>query len=470
MEFETLESLDRVQADAIVVGISEGTDSTRIAELPYGSVALPLFASGDLPLKTLETLIIPGTPKIVFVGIAKAGDSEAWRRAAAAVVRRVRKVKTLAFSAGDAAAIVEGALVGSFSVDTYKTSNSRQVVDRVLMVAAERSALERGRIIGESINRARQLINEPSNRKPPRVIADRSREMAARVGVTVDVLDEPRLRELKMGALLGVSQGSDEPPRLVVLKYSGNPDSKSMLAYVGKGVTFDSGGISLKPADGMEKMKYDMAGGATAMAALRTLALLRAKVNCMAVVPLVENMPGGRAQRPGDVVESMSGKTIEIINTDAEGRLILADALAYARTIGATHLVDLATLTGAARVALGPFRAGVMGNNQPLIDSFLVAAKRAGEKMWQMPMDDEYRDLIKSSVADVANSGGRFAGMITAAKFLEEFVGDTPWIHLDIASTAWNEDDKPYLPKGPSGIGVRSLVEFGFDFEGISRG
>jgi leucyl aminopeptidase len=237
-----------------------------------------------------------------------------------------------------------------------------------------------------------------------------------------------------------------------------------MLAYVGKGVTFDTGGISLKPADGMERMKYDMADGATAIAALRTLALFQAKVNCTVVVPLAENMPGGRAQRPGDVVESMSGKTIEIINTDAEGRLILADALAYARSIGATHIVDLATLTGAARIALGPFRVGVLGNDQPFIDSFLAAAKRAGEKMWQMPMDDEYRDLLKSSVADIANTGGRFAGMITAAKFLQEFAGDTPWVHLDIASTAWNEEDKPYLPKGPSGIGLRSLVEFGLGF------
>jgi len=210
----------------------------------------------------------------------------------------------------------------------------------------------------------------------------------------------------------------------------------------------------------MEKMKYDMAGGVTAMAALRTLGLFRAPVNCMAVVPLAENMPSGRAQRPGDVVHSMSGKTIEIINTDAEGRLILADALAYARRLGATHLIDLATLTGAARIALGPFRVGVMGNDQGFLDSFLSAAKRAGEKMWQMPMDDEYRDLLKSTVADVANSGGRFAGMITAAKFLQEFVGETPWLHLDIASAAWNDEEKPYLPKGPSGVAMRSLVEF----------
>jgi leucyl aminopeptidase len=290
--------------------------------------------------------------------------------------------------------------------------------------------------------------------------------MGLAAGLDVDVLDENRIRELKMGALLGVSQGSEEPPRLVVLKHMGKPGSSRLLTYVGKGITFDTGGISLKPAEGMEKMKYDMAGGATAMAALRTLALMRAPVNCMVVVPLAENMPGGRAQRPGDVVRSMSGKTIEIINTDAEGRLVLADALAYARQLGATHLVDLATLTGAVRIALGPVRVGVLGTDQSFIDSFLTASKRAGERMWQLPMDDDYRDMIKSTVADVANSGGRFAGAITAAKFLQEFVGNLPWVHLDIAGTAWNDEDKPYLPKGPSGVAVRTLVEFAMMFEG----
>jgi leucyl aminopeptidase len=215
----------------------------------------------------------------------------------------------------------------------------------------------------------------------------------------------------------------------------------------------------------MEKMKYDMAGGATAMAALRALALLRVPVNCMAVVPLAENMPGGRAQRPGDVVRAMSGTTIEIINTDAEGRLVLADAIAYARRLGATHLVDLATLTGAVRVALGPVRVGIMGNRQAYINSFLKSAERACERMWQLPMDDEYRDMIKSPIADIANSGGRFAGTITAAKFLEEFVGDIPWVHMDIAGTAWNDDEKPYLPKGPTGVAVRTLVEFALAFE-----
>jgi leucyl aminopeptidase len=464
MEFEIYESVDQVEADAIVVGVPEGADA---CDARFAAAAKPLFEFGDLPLKPLETLILPGKQKVVFIGISKAGDSEAWRRAAATAVRRLKKVKRVAFAGGDLRAMAEGALVGSFSVETYKTHNHGSAIEHVSFVGGERNALREGTIIGESINWARALINEPSNRKPPREIAERAREMAATVGLAVDVLEEREIRDLKMGALLGVSQGSDEPPRVIVLRYMGDSSTSKVLAYVGKGITFDSGGISLKSADGMEKMKYDMAGGATVMGALRTLALFGARLNCIAVVPLAENMPGGRAQRPGDVVQSMSGKTIEIINTDAEGRLILADGLAYARKLGATHIVDIATLTGAARIALGPYRVGVMGNHQPFTDLFLAAAKRADEKMWQMPLDDEYRDLIKSTVADVANSGGRFAGMITAAKFLQEFVGDVPWVHIDIAGIAWNDEEKPYLPKGPSGIALRTLVHFGLAFENI---
>ena len=461
MEFEICESIEQREPDAIIVGIPDGADGCNPR---FAAVANPLFASGDLPLKPLETFMVPGKPKIVFIGVSKIGDAESWRRAAATVVRRLKKANTIAFTGGNVRAIVEGALVGSFSVEAYKPTNNKLALERVVFAGGEAQALHQGTIIGESINWARWLINEPSNRKPPREIAKRSAEMAAAAGLTIDVLDERDIRNLKMGALVGVSQGSDEPPRVVVLNHRGNPNSSKILAYVGKGITFDSGGISLKPAEGMEKMKYDMAGGATAMAALRSLALFHAPVNCMAVVPLAENMPGSHAQRPGDVVESMSGKTIEVVNTDAEGRLILADALVYAERLGATHLVDVATLTGAARIALGPFRVGVMGNQQSFIDSFLAAAQRAGEKMWQMPLDDEYRDLIKSTIADLANSGGRLAGMITAAKFLQEFVGETPWIHLDIASTAWNDEEKPYLPKGPSGVALRTLVEFAQGF------
>jgi leucyl aminopeptidase len=461
MRFESRNSLDSLELDLIAVGVPEGSTA---CDARFMNIAESLYKSGDLPLKPSETCIVPGSPKTVFVGISKAGDAETWRRAAATVVRCARKARKIAFAGGDPRAIAEGAVVGAFSVEQYKSNGNKASVEEVYVLGSEPASLEQGRLLAESINWARQLINEPSNNKPPRVIADRAVEMAKSVGLEIDVLDETRIRELKMGALLGVSQGSDEPPRLLVLKHNGKPGSKTLLTFVGKGVTFDTGGISLKPADGMEKMKYDMAGGATAMAALRTLALFRAPVNCMVVVPLVENMPGGRAQRPGDVVRAMSGKTIEIINTDAEGRLILADALAYAIQLGATHLVDLATLTGAVRVALGAIRVGVLGNQQPFIDRLLKAADRCGERMWQLPMDDDYREMIKSSVADVANSGGRFAGTITAAKFLEEFVGNLPWVHLDIAGTAWNDEEKPYLPKGPSGVAVRTLVELALGF------
>ena len=460
MQIEIRDALETTAVDLVVVGIEEGASQ---CDVRFMNQAGPLFKSGELPLKPLETFPLAGSPKVLFIGLAN-NSAESWRRAAATVVRRVGDVKSVAFVGGDSRALAEGAILGSFSVEPYKTSAAKPMVERLVLVGGQAAAAEQGRILAESTNWARALIIEPSNYKPPRVVAERAEAMAREVGLDVDVLDEARIRELKMGALLGVSQGSAEPPRMVVLKHRGKPDSQQLLTLVGKGITFDTGGISLKPADGMEKMKYDMAGGATAMAALRSLALMRAPVNCMVVVPLAENMPGGRAQRPGDVVRSMSGKTIEIINTDAEGRLVLADGLAYARQLGATHLVDLATLTGAVRIALGPYRVGVMGNHQDFIDSFLQAAGRAGEKMWQLPLDDEYRDMIKSPIADIANSGGRYAGAITAGKFLQEFVGDVPWVHLDIAGIAWNEEEKPYLPKGPSGIAVRTLVEFGLSF------
>jgi leucyl aminopeptidase len=264
-----------------------------------------------------------------------------------------------------------------------------------------------------------------------------------------------------MGAFWSVAQGSDEPPALIVIKYDpvGAP-AKPVLGLVGKGITFDSGGISIKPSDGMEKMKYDMAGGAAMLGAMRAIALLKPKVKVIAVVCASENMPSGKAQKPGDVQIAMSGKSIEIINTDAEGRLVLADGLHYARQLGCTHLVDAATLTGACVVALGMINAGIFANDEESYQRFARALERAGEKMWRLPVDEEYREMIKSGIADIVNSGGRWGGAVTAAMFLKEFVEDTPWIHLDIAGVAWMEENKPWIAKGPSGIAVRSLVEF----------
>jgi leucyl aminopeptidase len=284
--------------------------------------------------------------------------------------------------------------------------------------------------------------------------------MAAEYQLVCQVVDRVYMEALGMGALLGVAQGSAEPPVLIVIRYKpAETKYTSHLGLVGKGVTFDSGGISIKPADGMEKMKYDMAGGATMIGAMRAIALLKPKVRVIGVVCATENMPSGKAQKPGDVQIAMSGKSIEIINTDAEGRLVLADGLHYARQLGATHLLDAATLTGACVVALGYVNAGIFSNDEKFFERFAQALERSGEKMWRMPVDAEYQEQIKSEIADIKNTGGRWGGAVTAAMFLKEFVEETPWIHLDIAGTAWIEDSKPWIAKGPSGIAVRSIIE-----------
>jgi leucyl aminopeptidase len=263
-----------------------------------------------------------------------------------------------------------------------------------------------------------------------------------------------------MGALLGVAAGSSEPPALIILRY--RPEQPAgggaHLGLIGKGVTFDSGGISIKPSENMEKMKYDMAGGAAVVGAMRAMAQLRPRVQVTALIPAVENMPGGRAQRPGDIVTTLSGKTVEILNTDAEGRLILADAITYAKRLGCTHLVDAATLTGAIVVALGYVNIGAFANDEEFLGRVLAASKAGGEKTWAMPLDDEYKEALKSAFADIPNIGNRWGGAITAAMFLKEFAGPTPWVHLDIAGTAWVDEAKPYLAKGPSGVPLRTMV------------
>jgi leucyl aminopeptidase len=285
--------------------------------------------------------------------------------------------------------------------------------------------------------------------------------MAGRVGLEIDVLDESRMGELGMGAILGVGRGSDEPARLVVVRHSpdGAPGDRT-IAIVGKGVTFDSGGISIKPADGMDRMKYDMAGAAAMLGAMRAIAQLQPRLNVIGVAPLVENMPSGRALKPGDILKGMSGRSIEILNTDAEGRLILSDALTYARRLGATELVDLATLTGAVSVALGNVNAAILGTDDRLIADLIAAGRAAGERLWRLPLDIEYRELVRSDIADLKNSTGRPAGTITAAHFLREFAEETPWAHLDIAGVAWQGDKKGHLSKGPTGFGVRTLINY----------
>ncbi len=365
-------------------------------------------------------------------------------------------------------AAVQGAYISIFDPDKYRTVEKEQKkVERVVFVldgdiGEARKGVEVGKIIGESINFTRDLANEPGAYMTPSDMAERAREIANEFGLNIDVLDEARMEQEGMGSLLSVSHGSDQPAKLIILKYTpANYDesNKELLTFVGKGVTFDSGGISLKPGENMELMKYDMTGGATVMGAMRAIAQLKPPIPVLGVAPCTENLPSGKATKPGDVVRAMTGKTIEIINTDAEGRLILADAIAYAKKLGATRIIDMATLTGAVSIALGDVNAAVLGTDQTLIDDIISAGHEVGEKFWQLPLDKEYSKQIKSDIADIKNVGGRKAGTITAAAFLKEFADGVAWAHLDIAGTAWGDDAKPWRAKGPTGIALRTLLK-----------
>ncbi len=459
------------------------------ADAALQAAAANLIAAKEVTGKANETILLHApagvaAKRILFVGGGKAANFTGFelRRAAGSAARYLKSkgIRSFAFAAplldtgldasfGDSAkSSVEGIYVADFDPNVYQTDRKDQSLEAVTILgpagcekAVERGVAE-GVILGESQNFTRDLVNEPSNRMTPTILADRAQAMVAETpGLSIEVMGGDEIQAMKMGAFWSVAQGSAEPPRLIVIRYSPQGAAADVkLGLVGKAVTFDTGGISIKPADGMEKMKYDMAGGATMIGAMRAIALLQPAVNVMAVVCATENMPSGTAQKPGDVQIAMSGKSIEIINTDAEGRLVLADGLHYAKEQGCTHLVDAATLTGAVVVALGFVNAGLFSNNDALADSFLAATKRAGEKFWRMPIDEEYRESIKSSIADIVNSGGRWGGSVTAAMFLKEFVGDTPWAHLDIAGTAWMEETKPWIAaKSPTGLALRSLVE-----------
>jgi leucyl aminopeptidase len=465
--------LEQVEAGALIVPVFEGRKEERFG-------AGDLLEAGEIAGKPLELLLLHhvagvAATRVLLAGAGKAEkfDPAEMRKLAGAAVRHLKSkaVKSIAMaldpehaSADFASAAVEGAILGEYEPDRYKTDDGeKKSVDRFTVVAAGEDledAVTRGRIVAEAQNFARALVNEPANLLTPNKVAEAARSMASEYGLECQVLDSERMELLGMGALLGVARGSAEPPALVVIRYRPREGkSTSHLGLVGKGVTFDSGGISIKPADGMEKMKYDMAGGAAMLGAMRAIAQLKPAIAVTAFIPCVENMPGSRAQRPGDIVTAMSGKTIEVINTDAEGRLILADALTYARKQGCTHLVDAATLTGAVVVALGHLNVGLFANDDGLRERVLGAAKSAGERMWPMPLEDDYKDYLKSAFADLANVGGRWGGAITAAMFLKEFAEDTPWVHLDIAGTAWLDESKPFLAKGPTGLPVRTLVQ-----------
>jgi len=358
----------------------------------------------------------------------------------------------------------EGAIVANFDGASYKTEQPPIFLESAQLQVkgggAFDAALERGRVMGECTNLSRELSNEPGNTLTPRVFADRGAAIARAAGLHVDLLDEGKIAELKMGMLLGVGRGSHEPPRMLVLRHEPKNAVKGVvLGLVGKGITFDTGGISIKPAENMDKMKDDMSGGAAVIGAMAAIARLNAPVTVVAVIPMTENMPGGRAIKPGDILTSAEGKTVEVMNTDAEGRLVLGDGLWYARQLGATHLVDIATLTGACVVALGKSTSGLFGAPTGWVAEVLSASERAGDRSWPMPVFDDYKEQLKSEIADFTNTGGRPGGAITAALFLKEFTGNLPWVHLDIAGTAWAEEPKPYQPKGATGVGVRTLAE-----------
>ena len=418
---------------------------------------------------------------LLLVGAGKKSQFEpAKLREVAGVAVRVAKssaARTLAFlcrgvpAAGLASRLAtEGAFYANDEADIYKTREKdrrdveifRIVFDDKKPAADVREGIRRGVIVGEATSIARTLANEPSNILTPTQFAQRAMQMSAEAGLRTRVMERDEMEKLGMHALLAVSRGSEEPPKLIILESGREQDKKlkraPLHALVGKGVTFDSGGISLKPSDKMEEMKGDMAGGAAVLGAMVALAKIGTPRPIIGLIPTVENLPSGKAVKPGDVVKSYLGKTVEIINTDAEGRLILADALAYARTLGARHIVDIATLTGACTIALGHINAGMLGNDQKTMDRMRRNCKITGEGLWQLPMDDAYRKVIRSEIADIKNVGDRWAGAITAAKFLQEFVEETPWVHIDIAGVDLDTDGRPFACKGATGFGVRTLV------------
>jgi len=478
-------ALDKIRADALAVICFEAPEKGEAEPDPKIALQNGWLAeirdSKEFSGKLYEIAILHrpqgiAAKRLVVIGGGKREKFSAVeaRRVAGALARtlKAKGVRTIALllqNPGEyITAVAEGAVLGGWEANKYKSDPKKdeQQIDAFMIAAPDadaaalRGLLERGRIVAEAQNLTRDLVNEPANKLTPAGLAEAASRMAADAGLECEVLDEKAMAALGMGSLLGVAQGSSNPPFLIVLKYRpAAAEGSDHLALVGKGVTFDTGGISIKPSDGMEKMKYDMAGAGAVIGAMRALAALKPSIPVTGYVPTVENMLNGNAQRPGDIVTALSGKTIEVLNTDAEGRLILADAITYANRNGATHMVDAATLTGAIAIALGHYNMGAFTNSETFLTKFLAAAHVAGEKTWQLPMDEEYKEYLKSAFADLPNIGGRYGGSITAAWFLREFADPTPWVHLDIASTAWLDEGKAWLSKGPTGVAVRSFVE-----------
>jgi leucyl aminopeptidase len=438
-----------------------------------------LHTLGRLQAKKVVLIGLGNPDKLTLEGLRQAAGSAAqYTRSlgATTMATTIDDTERAHLHRSDAAqAVVEAMILALYRFDKFKTEeNDRQDLSVVRLVANTREQVkviqqgaEIGRILGESANFARALVNHPANEMTPTMLAEQARQMAKECHLKCEILERKDLEKLGMGLFLGVAQGSEQPPKFIILEHRGGKRAQGNIVFVGKGITFDSGGISIKSAEGMERMKYDMSGGAAVIGALRAAALLKVPQNILGLIPATENLPSGKATKPGDIHRAMNGKTAEIINTDAEGRLILGDALAYAARYKPIACIDLATLTGACVIALGHEAIGMMGNTEAevLMERLRRAGTSTGERVWQLPLWDEYLEHVKSDVADVKNVGmGRAAGAIAGAAFLVKFVDGYPWVHLDIAGTAWADREQAYKPKGGTGVGVRLLTQVLLDW------
>ncbi|MGA2286166.1 MAG: leucyl aminopeptidase [Dehalococcoidia bacterium] len=484
-------NLRESDAGALVVAVFEGAGALEgvaaDVDAALGGMISQLAREGEVKGKRNETTLVHTlgrlpSPRVLVVGLGKrdAFDGRILRNALAVAARQLRRAAAESAAVAVepllgadvgwmAQSIVEGMTLGLYSFRLHKKppEEERELRELTLVAPdasrqeAAQEGAERGRITAEATNWVRDLSNEPANFMTPSDLAERAQQVAEELKLECEVFERPEIEEMGMGAFLGVAQGSRQPPKLIVLRYRGGAPDAPALGLVGKGITFDSGGISIKPSQGMYEMKSDMTGGAEAIATVRALAQLKAKLNVTAVVPATENMPGGGAQRPGDVVRAMNGTTIEVVNTDAEGRLILADALCYAGRLGLSPIIDIATLTGAMSVTLGNVAFGAMTNNEALFVRISEAAEAAGERVWELPLFEEYREKLDSEVADIKNISSGGASSIAGAFFLKEFVGDVPWAHLDIAGVDQRDEVKGIFIKGASGTGVRTLIALG---------
>jgi leucyl aminopeptidase len=488
----TTGDIAKADADAIILNYFEGMERpegiTATIDQALGGTISQLINQGEIKgkLNQIATIHTQGklpAARVVVAGLGKQAEVtlDRVRGAVAETCRRLRQqnvktITTIAQGAGiagitveeSAQAIAEGALLGAYAFRKHITKEPEyDELERLFIIDSDEgklSALEaaavKGRILAEATKLARDMVNEPANYMTPTHMAEIATRLAEDYRLELTILEREQMQELGMGALLGVAQGSRQPPKFIILRYKGSDSKETDVALLGKGITFDSGGISIKPSEGLGDMKGDMAGGAAVMAAISAIAQLKPKINVTTIVPATENLPGGNAFKPGDVLTAMDGKTIEIVTTDAEGRLALADAIGYAKKQGTRFIVDAATLTGACRIALGDVCSGAFTNNQELVDKVIAAGEKAGELVWQMPMYEQYKEQNKSNVADIKNAGNRLGGAITAAQFLAEFAGDTPWVHLDIAGTSMTDKERNYQLKGATGVPVRTLANF----------